>query len=73
MKPRFLVKDVYMKRLGKFSGNIYDRDEVSTMKECGIMITDEQAKDEEFIKQLHLKEIADCLRCPGCPMTNKND
>lgn len=30
-----------MARLGKFSGKIYKEDEVHTMEECGVCITDE--------------------------------
>lgn len=33
-----------MKRLGKYSGRIYEENEVHTMKECGVCITDERSK-----------------------------
>ena len=31
-------------RLGKYSGRIYEENEMHTMEECGVFITDEQAK-----------------------------
>ena len=59
-----------MKRLGKYSGRIYEEDEISTMTECGVCITDEQASDEEWIKQHHIHDLIDCLFCKGCPAKN---
>ena len=56
-----------MMRLGKFSGTVYSEDEVKNMEECGVCITDEQAKDEEFIQQHHMKDLMDCVTCMGCP------
>lgn len=60
-----------MKRLGKYSGQIYEEKEVSTMEECGVCITDEQANDEEWIKVHHVGDLVDCLGCGGCPMSQK--
>lgn len=60
-----------MKRLGKYSGKIYKEDEVSTMEECGVCITDEQANDEQWIKSRHARDIVDCLGCGGCSMFQK--
>ena len=34
-----------MKRLGKFTGKIYEENEVKNIGECGICITDEQAEE----------------------------
>lgn len=56
-----------MKRLGKFSGKIYEKSEVKDMLECGTVISDEQANDEEFIKKHHVKDLLDCAKCFGCP------
>ena len=56
-----------MKRLGKFSGKIYEENEIDKMNECGISITDEQAKDEDFIKTHHAIDLAQCITCCGCP------
>lgn len=60
-----------MKRLGKYSGRIYEESEVSTMEECGVCITDEQANDEQWIKSQHARDLVDCLGCGGCPMFQK--
>ena len=54
-----------MKRLGKLTGTIYD--DLSQCHECCTCITDEQANDEEFIEQQHLKDLRDCVACFGCP------
>ena len=59
-----------MKRLGKFSGQIYEESEVKDMTECGVCITDEQSNDEEFIQKHHLKDLLDCVTCFGCPKAN---
>lgn len=56
-----------MKRLGKFSGIIYEEDEVNNMEECGVLLTDAQANDEEFIKSHHLLDQIECSLCRGCP------
>ena len=60
-----------MKRLGKYSGNIYNEDEVSTMEECGVLITDDEANDKEFIKHHHARDLVDCIKCYACPMSKK--
>ena len=54
-----------MKLLGKFSGMIYD--DSKDMEECGVIISDEQAKDEKFISDHHVKDLLDCVLCFGCP------
>lgn len=61
-----------MLRLGKFSGRIYGDIEVHNMKECGVCITEEQSVDEEFVKQHHLSDLQDCVKCLGCLMANGN-
>ena len=44
-----------MKRLGKYSGKVYEEHEIQNMDECGTVITDEQAADKDFIKKtLHV-------------------
>lgn len=59
-----------MKRMGKLSGKIYSDEEIKTMPECGIPISDEQAKDPKFIRTLHILKSLDCKFCRGCPMYN---
>ena len=56
------------KRLGKLTGKIYEENQIHDMKECGVCITDEQAKDEKWIKEHHAKDLADCIMCRGCVM-----
>ena len=57
-----------MKRLGKFSGHIYEGNDINNMEECGVCITDEQASDENYIAQHHIDDLVDCVTCCGCPM-----
>ncbi len=60
-----------MKRLGKFSGRMYEENEAEKMEECGVCISDEQANDEEWISNRHLKDLMDCVKCFGCPMARR--
>ncbi len=57
-----------MKRLGKYSGRIYEENEICIMEECGVCITDEQAKDEEWISKHHVDDLMECITCVGCPL-----
>ena len=57
-----------MKVLGKLTGQIYEENEIHSMEECGIHITNEQAKDEKWIKEHHVKDLADCANCRGCSL-----
>ena len=52
------------------TGKIYEENEVKNIGECGICITDEQAKDEKWIKEHHAKDLAECVNCRGCPLYN---
>lgn len=61
-----------MARLGKFTKTIYDDDyDFAQCPECCVVISDEQAKDEEFVNSHHLKDLMDCIRCFGCPAVQK--
>ena len=59
-------------RLGKYSGRIYKENEVKTMQECGICITEDQSKDEEYILKHHVNDLMDCIICCGCPYAIQN-
>ena len=59
-----------MKRLGLFSGKIYNEDEVKTMNECGLCMTDEQAHNTEFIEKMRDENLDKCINCFGCLMAN---
>lgn len=60
-----------MKRLGKFTGRVYEENEVDNMEECGVCISDEQANDKDWISNHRLKDLADCVKCFGCPMSRR--
>lgn len=59
-----------MKRLGKFSGKIYDEQyETRDIKECCQIITDEQAGDEKWVEERHLEHLKTCVTCFQCPLS----
>lgn len=57
-----------MKRMGKLSGKIYTGDEIKTMPECGVPISDEEAANEKFVAIIHAIKSSDCALCRGCPL-----
>lgn len=60
-----------MARLGKYSGQIYEDNEIDIMQECGVCISDEQKEDDDWISQHHLKDLMDCVKCCGCPLAQR--
>ena len=60
-----------MKRLGMYSGRIYEENEVENMKECGVMLSDEQIDDEDHLEFMRRDYRAGCLICRGCPESQK--
>lgn len=60
-----------MARLGKFSGKVYQENEYEQMEECVVCITDEQANDEKWISEHHIKDLMDCIKCFSCPMSRR--
>ena len=58
-----------MKRLGKYTGKIYDEDyDFSNCPECCLCLTKEQEKDEQYISNMRVKNTIDCATCfGGCP------
>lgn len=57
-----------MKRLGKFTGKVYDENyDFSNCPECCVCISEEQFQDEKYIADHHVKDLLDCLKCMGCP------
>lgn len=60
-----------MKRMGKFSGKVYSDEEIKTMPECGIQLTDNQANNPEYVRILHSIKSIDCELCRGCPLYNE--
>ena len=63
-----------MKRLGKYSGRIYDEEyDTTKIKECCQIITDEQAEDKDWINERHLNHLKTCITCNGCPAAIEPD
>lgn len=61
-----------MKRLGKFTGQIYDENyDFSNCPECCVCISDKKALDDKFIQEKHMNHLIDCLKCFGCPASKK--
>lgn len=58
-----------MKRLGKFTGKIYNEEDFITHKinECCLLITKEESNNEKFIKDTYERLHKDCDGCNGCP------
>lgn len=57
-----------MKRLGKFTGTIYNEDyDFSKCPECCIILTDSQANDSAFIEAKKLSNRSTCTFCMACP------
>lgn len=56
------------KRLGKFTGTIYNEDyDFSKCPECCNILTDSQANDSAFIEAKKLSNRSTCTFCMGCP------
>lgn len=53
------------KRLGKYTGKIYENDEILNMQECGTIINDLDTEAE--LEYLRSRNKIDCLFCPAGP------
>ena len=62
-----------MKYLGLFSGKIYEESETSSMEECGHQISDKDASNDEFIRDMHVRDLMSCITCFGCPMARRQN
>lgn len=61
-----------MKRLGKFTGEIYPDDyDFSNAQECCVLISDEDAENKEYLEERRAKDLIECLSCGGCPESRK--
>ena len=62
-----------MKRLGAFSGKIYTEEDFKShnINECCRVISDEESKNEQFIKNTYTKIHENCSDCQGCPESMK--
>lgn len=62
-----------MKRLGKFTGKIYDEDyDFSKCPECCLLISEEKAKDENFLKEAKFANYISCAKCFECPASRSH-
>ena len=62
-----------MKRLGMYTGHIYEEDEIPEMKECGRCITEKQAQDPKFIAEQHIDDLLQCVQCGfSCPKAQES-
>lgn len=43
------------------------------MEECGVCITDKQAKDEDWISKHHMNDLMECITCCGCPLSKRSN
>ena len=61
-----------MKRLGMYSGKIYESDyDVNQIEECCLCISDEEANNKEWIANKHSEHVGECSNCFSCPLSNK--
>jgi len=67
-----------MKRLGKYTGTIYSEDyDFRNCPECCLVISEEEANDENFINERKAKNRLNCVMCVAsnspfkpCPASN---
>ncbi len=55
-----------MKRIGRFTGKIYDEKEVLRINECCDVISDAQANNSEWVKERHKEYMVKCSKCMSC-------
>ena len=62
-----------MKRLGFFTGKIYDDKDYNCRNypECCLCLSDERAEDEEYLNKERLKNKIKCSGCNGCPASQE--
>lgn len=59
-----------MKRLGFWSGNIYDENKrAEDLKECCLVLSDYEEVTPELIQRVH----KDCPFCTGCPLAKEEE
>lgn len=61
-----------MKRLGKFTGKIYDDNyNFELCPECCVCISDDEAENDSFLSERHNKDLLECLNCMSCPAAKR--
>lgn len=61
-----------MKRLGMYTGHIYDESD-ELPEECCMCITDEEANDEAYIRRHIAINFIGCRTCLACPIAMKEN
>lgn len=62
-----------MRRIGKFTGVIYDEDyDFSLCQECCICVSEKDINDVDYIRDLKIRNQIDCIMCRGCPASKIN-
>lgn len=62
-----------MKRLGMYTGRVYEGDIVSTV-ECTVPLTDEEAGDEQHIADIYaLLHSSWCTNCTYCLLSRERN
>ena len=56
------------KRLGLYSGRIYEAED-DYSNECCKVLTDEQSTDEAWLNDQRLINSYKCMGCYGCPLS----
>lgn len=62
-----------MKGFGLYTGRIYSDAERKDAQECCRIVTDEQASDENYIRDMHMDDLLFCVLCVGCPEAKKGE
>lgn len=60
-----------MARIGKYSGKVYDDNQIHLMNECGILIPDSKKDDKSFCENVYKRNFATCATCKGCNKAKK--
>ncbi len=56
-----------MKSLGKLSGKVYEKNEICSIPECLVTITDAQASDPSYLATKRKEFRESCALCRECP------
>ena len=62
-----------MKGVGLYTGRIYDNKEREHAQECCHVVTDKQASDEKYLRDMHMDDLLFCILCCGCPEAKKGE
>jgi len=60
-----------MKRLGRFTGKVYNEQEALRIEECCDVISDAQANNKAWLESKHKKDFEKCRECMSCKEAKK--